>query len=98
MAEKRRNPRRVSAWLDLLHVGVGGAVIVLSVLAFLDPEEHLLFFPLIFFLGAIMSLTNGIVLLRTAGRDTTKRWHGIGAFAAGLLCVLLGGVSCVVML
>ena len=49
MTERRRNPRRISAALDLVHLVIGGLVVILAVMAFLDPQAHPVFFPLIFF-------------------------------------------------
>ena len=98
MTERRRNPRRMSVLLDLLHLAVGIAVVVLSVIAFLNPEEHLVFFPLIFFLAAFLTLLNAFLGFRGAGRDQRKKIASVLAAAAGILLAAVGAVSAVVLL
>ena len=98
MTERRRNPRRISAALDLVHPVIGGLVVILAVMAFLDPQAHPVFFPLIFFLAALLSCINGGVRIATAGRDHKRQAAGIAAGAAGVVCAALGAVSAVIML
>ena len=69
MAERRRNPRRLAFVMDILHLAAGAVIVVLAVLAFLDPDGHRVFFPVIFFLAALLSLADGVCFLRTAQRD-----------------------------
>ncbi len=98
MPDRKRNPRKVSFLLDVIHLVIGGAVIVLSVLAFLSPEKHVIFFPLIFFLAALLALINGVHRLRTAGRDNNKKLRGILSLLTCLFLIAAAVVSAVVML
>lgn len=97
MTEKKKNPRRADFILDLLHLVCGLTVVVLAVLAFLSPEEHLLFFPLIFFLSALLSLVNGFVRLKRASRRKQGRYAGLGSVIGGALLLAVAAVSALVM-
>lgn len=97
MTDKKKNPRRTELWLDVLHLVLGLIIVVLSVLAFLSPEEHLLFFPVIFFLSAVVFLVNGVVLLQNVGHRQKNRLTAFGKIGAGGLLLLLAVVSAVVM-
>ena len=98
MAERRRNPRRLSFVMDILHLTAGAVIVVLAVLAFLDPDGHRAFFPVIFFLAAFLSLADGIVFFRAAQRDNRKKLAGAGRFLFGLVLLALGVVSAMVIL
>ena len=74
--------------LDALHVFVGVAVTVLAVFAFLSPEEHPLFFSLIFGLAGLLAL----------GRAHRKKGTAFAIIFLGLLLLMLCAISAVVML
>ena len=40
--------------LDTLHIVIGAAVVVMAVISFINPEEYMFFFPVIFLLAAII--------------------------------------------
>ena len=46
--ERRRKVRSESAALDLLHIAVGIAVVLMAVFSFLNPERNMICFPVIF--------------------------------------------------
>jgi len=48
--EKKRNGRVSSFVLDTLHVIVGILIVILAVLAFLNPDENRILFPMIAFI------------------------------------------------
>lgn len=98
MADRKRKPRRLNFLLDVLHLLIGAVVVLLSVMAFLAPEEHPAFFSLIFLLSALLSLVNGVVRLRAAGRNGKMKLFGIIGIVIGLLLVILSVVSALVML
>ena len=56
--EKKRGPKNGAMVLDVLHVALGLMIVILGVLTFLNPENHMLFFPVIFFLGGVLNLTD----------------------------------------
>ncbi|MGP1349536.1 MAG: DUF6637 family protein [Stomatobaculum sp.] len=98
MAERKRKPQRMNFLLDVLHLLIGAIVVLLSVMAFLAPEEHPAFFPLIFLLSALLSLVNGAVRLRAAGKNGKMKLFGIAGIVIGLLLVILSVASALVML
>ena len=57
--EKKRNGRVSSFVLDTLHVIVGILIVILAVLAFLNPDENRILFPAIFLLAALLNFANG---------------------------------------
>lgn len=92
---RRKNPRNLVFAVDILHLVIGLAIVVLAVIAFLSPEKHMIFFPLIFFLASLLNLVNGIGLIRTAGRDKRRRLSGAGTIVFGVLLLVIGVVSAV---
>lgn len=57
--EKKRSGRVSSFVLDTLHVIVGILIVILAVLAFLNPDENRILFPAIFLLAALLNFANG---------------------------------------
>ena len=57
--ERRRKVRSESAAMDLLYIAVGIAVVLMAAASFLDPKGNMVFFPIIFFLAAVLNLTAG---------------------------------------
>ena len=45
--------------LDAMHIIIGIAVVVMSVISFLDTERYMFLFPVIFFLAAGLNLATG---------------------------------------
>ena len=73
-----RNGRSLEVFLDLLHIGVGIMIVILAVVSFLNPENNLVLFPVIFMLASILNLVNGWVKIRQGGRDKKKQAQGAG--------------------
>lgn len=53
--KKRKNSQDIDFILDILHLVIGVFIVILSILAFISPEEHRLLFPGIFTLASIMN-------------------------------------------
>lgn len=83
-SDKKRSPRNVVLFLDILHIVVGILVTVCAVLAFLDPERNRFLFPVIFLLAALLNGVNGWHKKKESGRDMKKK---VGAI---VLCVIAG--------
>lgn len=81
--EKSRKPRNSAFLLDMMHIVIGAVIVVMAVLSFLNPEDHMLLFPIIFLLAAILNLVNGISRIR---QNIRERKHNAG----GLLVLLFG--------
>ena len=90
--EKKRNGRVSSFVLDTLHVIVGILIVILAVLAFLNPDENRILFPAIFPLAALLNFANGYDRFNNNSRKKEKEDcrrgtddRGSGTF---LLCVV----------
>lgn len=83
--DKSKSPRSVALMLDILHITVGIAVIILAVFAFLNPEGYRFLFPFIFLLAAVLHGVNGAFQIRDSGRNRKKR-------VAGILILMISGV------
>jgi len=95
MTEKRNNPRNIILAMDILHLAVGAAIVILAVIAFISPDDHMIFFPVIFFLASLLNLVNGIQSIRTAGRDRKRKTAGMGIFLFGVILLVIGIASSV---
>ncbi len=92
LQEKKRTGRVSSFVLDTLHVVVGILIVILAVLAFLNPDENRILFPAIFLLAALLNLVNGYERFHNNRGKKKKRIAGAALMAAGvalfLLCVI----------
>ena len=84
--------------MDIFHLVLGVVIVILAVMAFIAPEEHHAFFPLIFFLSAILSIVSGFWGLMNAGRNSRKKLTATGSLLFGLAVLAVGVVSAMVML
>ena len=93
--QSRRGERRSGIFLDMAHLILGIAIVILAVLSFINPEGNIMLFPLVFLLAALLNAISGVFELKTCGRD--KKGFRMGIFllllAAGL--GLLGVLSVV---
>ncbi len=90
---RSRSSRNLGYFLDLLHIGIGSIIVILAVISFLNAENNLVLFPVIFMLAAVLNLVNGWVKIRQSGRDKKKIAGGAGLLLFGVGLVLLSGVS-----
>ena len=90
--KKKRNGRVSSFVLDTLHVIVGILIVILAVLAFLNPDENRILFPAIFLLAALLNFANGYDRFHNNRGKKKKRFAGAALMTAGvglfLLCVV----------
>ena len=52
LQEKRKKSANIAFALDMLHIVVGILIVIFAVLAFLNPDENRILFPVIFLLAA----------------------------------------------
>ena len=85
--EKKRSGRVSSFVLDTLHVIVGILIVILAVLAFLNPDENRILFP-----AALLNFANGYDRFHNNRGKKKKRFAGAALMTAGvglfLLCVV----------
>ena len=93
MQEKKRGPRNGAMVLDVLHVALGLMIVVLGILTFLNPEDHMFFFPVIFFLGAVLNLADGIWSRKVAARGKKNKKVGWLFLAVGVFLLVVSAVS-----
>ena len=93
MVQEKKRSRRASYFaLDMLHIVIGVLILFFAVLAFLNPEENRILFPVIFLLASILNFANGYDRFhRNRGRNK-QRAAGTALMAAGcglfFLCIL----------
>ncbi len=92
MHGKKRNPRNSVLMMDWIHIGIGLLVVILAILAFLNPEDNRFLFPVIFLLAAALNMINGIYRFRLSGREKKKK---LAAVMQLLLAVVLMAVTVV---
>ena len=59
LQEKRKKSANIAFALDMLHIVVGILIVIFAVLAFLNPDENRILFPVIFLLAAVLNFANG---------------------------------------
>lgn len=93
--ERGKNLRNASMMVDFIHIAVGILIVVLAVISFLNPEDHMLLLPAIFFLAGALNLINGIYKIRLSGREKKKKAAGMGVLLFGILLFALTIISAV---
>lgn len=93
---KRKSPRNTTLILDWLHIITGILVVVMAVITFINPEEHMVLFPVIFFLAAMLNIINGVYRYRQSGRSKKKKVLAIGLLLIAfflLIITVISGIS-----
>ena len=80
--ERGKSLRNASMLVDILHIVVGILIVVLAVLSFLNPEDHMLLIPAIF-------------KIRLSGREKKKKAAGVAVLLFGILLTALTAISAV---
>lgn len=93
--EKRKSPRNMTLMIDWLHIIIGGLIVVMAVVVFLNPEGNMMLFPLIFLLAAVLDLVNGVYRYRQSGRDRRKKAAAIGQMVIAAVLTAIAVVSAV---
>ena len=85
--ENRKSQRAAEFVLNITHIVIGVIIVILAVLAFLNPAENMLLFPVIFLLAAVLNLINGVSRIRRSNREKKKKLSGalLILFGCGLL-------------
>lgn len=91
---KRRKVRSDSTVLDLMHIVIGLAVVAMAVVSFINPEENLILFPVIFFLAAFLNLVTGRFKLKR-GKDRARKAGAVAQILFGAAFLVLTVVSAV---
>ncbi len=93
---KRKSPRNTTLILDWLHIITGVLVVIMAVVAFVDPEDNMVLFPIIFFLAAVLNMVNGVYRYRQSGRNKKKKVLALGLILIAvflLIVTIISGIS-----
>ncbi|MEG0369029.1 MAG: DUF6637 family protein [Hungatella sp.] len=93
--DRRRTPKNATLIMDWIHIVIGVLIVLMALIAFLNPEENQLLFPLIFLLAAILNLLNGVYRFRRSGHEKKKKALGIGQLVIALFLFLMVIISTV---
>jgi hypothetical protein len=92
-----KNSRNIPMMLDILHIVVGIAVVILAALAFINPEGNRVLLPLIFLLAGILNAVNGYYRIKESGRDKKRRLKGISILGLAVVLLIICVLSAVSM-
>lgn len=92
---RRNSPRNVSLILDWLHIITGLLVVIMAVIVFINPENNMILFPIIFFLAAMLNLVNGIYRYQQSGRDKRKKASAMGLITVAVFLLAVMTVSAI---
>lgn len=93
--ERRRRVRGESMALDTLHIVIGIAVVVMAAISFVNPEEYMFFFPVIFFLAAVLNLVTGRYRAKRSARNGRQKISAVLQMGFGVVLTVLAVVSAV---
>lgn len=93
--ERRRKVRGESMALDTLHIIIGIAVVVMAAISFINPEEYMFLFPVIFLMAAVLNLVTGRYRYRRSHRDRKKKAAAVVQMLFGMALAVLAVVSAV---
>ena len=88
-----RSERQGGIFLDVTHLILGIAIVILAVLSFINPEGNLMLFPLVFLLAAVLNAVSSLFQIKTRGRDKKKLRLGLFQALLALGLFALGAVS-----
>ena len=90
--EKTQSERRVHG---PGYIVIGAAVVVMAVISFINPEEYMFFFPVIFLLAAILNLVTGKYRYKRSVRNQKKKISSALQMAFGGALAVLAVISAV---
>lgn len=81
--------------LMLVNIILGVILVVMAFMAFLNPEENMVLFPLIFFAAAAMRFSNAVYGFLTTNHEKKWKSGGIRDMILGIIILVIGIVSAV---
>ncbi|MGN0158286.1 MAG: DUF6637 family protein [Brotaphodocola sp.] len=93
--EKKKNPRSIAMYLDIMHIAAGILIVLCAVLAFLDPDNNQFLFPVIFWMAAFLNGASGWYQLGECGRDKKKKAEAVCRLTAAAVLAVIGAVSAI---
>lgn len=92
---RRNSPRNVSLILDWVHIIIGVLVLVMAVAAFINPEDNMFLFPVIFFLAAVLNMVSGVYRYQQSGRDKRKKASAMGLIMIAVFLLAVMTISAI---
>ena len=93
MYDKKIHGRNNALMIDIIHIVTGILIVLLAVLTFLNPEKHLILFPIVFFLASVLNIMNGIYKIKQSNREKKKKLNGFGHIVIAVLLIVMTVVS-----
>ena len=93
--ENRRKVRGTTMALDTMHIVIGIAVVVMAAISFVNPEEYMFFFPIIFLLAAFLNLATGKFKMERSKRDKKKKISAACQMIFGGALLILAVISAI---
>ncbi|SFG06133.1 DUF6637 family protein [Oribacterium sp. WCC10] len=90
MAKVNTVSRGTSRQLDFIHIVLGITIAVMAVMAFINPVENMVLFPLIFFAAAALKIISGVTVIINANSDHDRKFHFRGSFQIFVGVIILG--------
>lgn len=81
--------------LDIVHIVIGTVIVVMAVLAFLDPVKNMVLFPFIFFFAGLIYLITAIFLFRISDHDRSVILRGAAQLGAALALFVVTFIAAV---
>ena len=81
--------------LDTMHIVIGIAVVIMAAFSFVNPEEYMFFFPVIFLLAAFLNLATGKYKMNRSKRDHKKKVAAAIQMVFGGALVILAVISAI---
>lgn len=93
--EKRRKVKGTTMALDTMHIVVGIAIVIMAAVSFINPEEYMFFFPIIFFLAAGLNLTAGRYKWKRSKRNQKQKISAVCQMSFGGILLALAVISAI---
>ena len=93
--DRRRKVRGTSMALDTMHIIIGIGVVVMASVSFINPEENMFFFQVIFLLAALLNLATGRYKFKRSKRDQRKKAAAVFQMAFGGALIVLAAISAI---
>lgn len=93
--DKHRGTRNITLIMDWVHIVLGFFIVLMAIIAFLNPESNMMLFPVIFLFAAALNILNGIHRYRQSGREKRKKAAGIGQLLVALCLLAVAVISAV---
>ena len=93
--DNRRKVRGTSMALDTMHIVIGIVIVVMASISFINPEEYMFFFPIIFLLAAVLNLATGRYKFKRSKRDQRKKAAAVFQMAFSGALIVLAGISAI---